>query len=120
MFGLLMRRCCMAAGHNALRRSGPGQKHALIRRCDKCGLSRSVGQLAWVRYSINALSNLVSGNGFPRILRCSYAGRSRDGSNLSPRTIIAQATRAILLARAMAAIMVVRRSRSATSQGCRV
>jgi len=120
VFGLSLRRCCMAAGHNALRRSGPGQKHALVRRCGTCGLSRSVGRLAWVRYSIIALSNLVSGNGFPRILRRSYAGRSRDASNFSPRTIMAQAMRAILLARAMAAIMVVRRSSSATSQGCRV
>jgi len=38
----------MAAGHNALRRSGPGQKHALDWRYGTCGLSRSVGRLAWV------------------------------------------------------------------------
>jgi hypothetical protein len=29
VFGLLMRHYSMAAGHNALRGSGPGQKHAL-------------------------------------------------------------------------------------------
>ena len=49
----------MAAGHNALRRSGPGQQDALLRRIGTCGLSRSVGRLAWVRYQIIALSNLV-------------------------------------------------------------
>jgi len=51
----------MAAGHNALRRSGPGQKDALKRRTGTLGLSRSVGRLAWVRYAFIALSNFVSG-----------------------------------------------------------
>ena len=57
----------MAAGHNALRRSGPGQQHALFRRNGTSGLSRSVGRLAWVRYSISALSNLVVRENFPLV-----------------------------------------------------
>ncbi len=56
----------MAAGHNALRRSGPGHKHALFRRNGTNGLSRSVGRLAWVRYAIIALSNLVAREAVPR------------------------------------------------------
>ena len=51
----------MAAGHNALRRSGPGHKHALDWRYGTNGLSRSVGRLAWVRYPFIALSNLLRG-----------------------------------------------------------
>ena len=43
VFGLLMRHSFMAAGHNALRGSGPGQKHALFRRSGTNGLSLSVG-----------------------------------------------------------------------------
>jgi hypothetical protein len=39
----------VAAGHNALRGSGPGQKPALEAPW-RNGLSRSVGRLAWVRY----------------------------------------------------------------------
>ena len=120
MFGLLMRRCSMAAGHNALRGSGPGQKHALVRRHGTNGLSRSVGRLAWVHYAFSALSNLVSG-GCPRVFAAlPYAGDSRDGLKLSSRAINAQAIRAILLARATAAIFVDRRASSLTSQGWRV
>ena len=80
MFGLLMRPCFMAAGHNALRGSGPGHKHALERRCGTNGLSRSLGRLAWVRYSFIALSNL-GGGGFPRlfVVLPYVAGDSRDG-----------------------------------------
>ena len=64
VFGLFARPYSMAAGHNALRRSGPGQKHALKRRTGTFGLSRSVSRLAWVRYSFIALSNFVSGEPF--------------------------------------------------------
>ena len=117
MFGLLMRRCFMAAGHNALRGSGPGHKHALVRRCGTNGLSRSSGRLAWVRYSFNALSNFVSG-GFPRVfVALPYAVDRRDGLKLSLRAIMAQAIRAILLARATAAILLDRRASSSTNQG---
>ena len=117
VFGLLMRHCFMAAGHNALRRSGPGHKHALIRRSGTNGLSRSVGRLAWVRYSFVALSNFVSGD-FPRVFVApAYAADRRDGLKLSLRAIMAQAIRAILLAKAMAAILLDRRASSSTSQG---
>ena len=67
VFGLFVRPCSMAAGHNALRRLGPGHKHALLRRSGTFGLSRSVGRLAWVRYSFIALSNLVSGETSPLV-----------------------------------------------------
>ncbi len=60
----------MAAGHNALRRSGPGQNHALMRRNGTNGLSRSVGRLAWVRYSIIALSNLGARGSSPACSLC--------------------------------------------------
>ena len=120
MFGLLVRHCSMAAGHNALRGSGPGQNPALVRRYGTNGLSRSVGRLAWVRYSFVALSNLVSG-GSPRVfVALLYAADSRDGLKLSLRAIMAQAIRAILLARATAAILLERRASSPTSQGWRV
>ena len=49
-----------------------------------------------------------------------YTGISRDGSNFSLRAIMAQAIRAILLARAMAAILTERLSSNLTSQGWRV
>ncbi len=55
--------------------------HALKRRSGTLGLSRSVGRLAWVRYSFIALSNLVSGF-LPRVfvtLLPYVAGDSRDG-----------------------------------------
>ncbi len=117
MFGLLMRHCSMAAGHNALRGSGPGHKHALLRRSGTNGLSRSVGRLAWVRYSFIALSNLVSG-GFPRVfVALPYVADRRAGLKLSLRAIMAQAIRAILLAKAMAAILLDRRASSSTNQG---
>ncbi len=79
VFGLFVRPCSMASGHYALRRLGPGQKHALKRRSGTYGLSRSVGRLAWVRYSFNALSNFVSG-GTPRLfVLLPYTGVSLDG-----------------------------------------
>ena len=119
MFGLLLRHFSMAAGHNALRGSGPGQQHALGWRYGTSGLSRSVGRLAWVRYSFIALSNLVGG-GFPRVfVALPYAADSRDGLKLSLRAIMAQAIRAILLAKAMAAILLDRRANNSTSQASR-
>lgn len=77
------------------------------------GLSWSVGRLAWVRYRSAALSNVVA-RITPRVLD-SYAGNvARYGS---PRAIIAQAIRAILLASATAATLAERRSISFTSHG---
>ena len=55
---------------------------------------------------------------FPRLFALlSYVGDSRDGSNFSLRAIMAQAIRAILLAKATAAILTERRPRRLTSQG---
>ena len=60
LFGLWVRHSAMAAGHNALRRSGSGQKHAVK---ELHWLKWSVlifGSTGWVHYSSVALSNLVS------------------------------------------------------------
>ncbi len=58
MFGLLMRHFHMAAGHNALRRSGPGQKHAVsMLQWLLWGVPIS-GSTGWVHYLSVALSNL--------------------------------------------------------------
>ena len=57
---VFLRGTSMAADHNALRRSGPGQLRALDKRIGTNGLSRSLGRLAWVRYKIRVLSNLVT------------------------------------------------------------
>jgi hypothetical protein len=57
--GLWMRRSTMAAGHNALRGSGPGQKPALEALWRKWGVPVR-GRLAWVRYRSAALSNVVT------------------------------------------------------------
>ena len=57
---VFLRGVSMAADHNALRRSGPGQLRALDRRIGTNGLSRSLGRLAWMRYKIRVLSNLVT------------------------------------------------------------
>jgi uncharacterized protein (DUF1330 family) len=67
VFGLLMRRCYMAAGHNALRRSGLGQKHAVnLLHWLKWGVL-IFGSTGSVHYPSVALSNLVSAS-------CSRAG----------------------------------------------
>ena len=115
MSGLWMRRSTMAAGHNALRGSGPGQKPALEAPWRKWVVLVR-GRLAWVRYRILALSNFVTRIAL-RFLD-SYAGSAaRYGS---PLAIIAHAMRAILLARATAATLADRRSISFTSHGWRV
>ena len=101
-----------AAGHNALRGSGPGQKPALEAPWREWVVLVR-GRLAWVRYRSAALSNVVA-RITPRVLY-SYAGNvARYGS---PRAIIAQAIRAILLASATAATLAERRSISFTSHG---
>lgn len=115
MSGLWMRRFTMAAGHNALRRSGPGQKLALEAPWPKWGVPvrgpTGVGAL-----QVFALSNVVTRIA-PRI-QIPQAGRvARYGSFLA---IIAHAMRAILLASATAAIFTDRRSINFTSHGWRV
>ena len=77
VFGLFVRPCSMAAGHNALRGLGPGHKHALKGRSGTIGLSRSVGRLAWVRYSFIALSNFVGGSSPPVRVAALYRGQPR-------------------------------------------
>ena len=60
MSGLFVRHCYLAAGHNALRRSGSDQKHAVS---SLQWLKWSVlifGSISWVHYSSIALSNFVS------------------------------------------------------------
>ena len=90
-------------------------------RSGTCGLSRSEGRLAWVRYAIIALSNLGAREAVPRVLvLLPYADAGSGVRSLSLRAIMAQAIRAILLARAIAAILIDRRSMSLTSQGWRV
>ena len=77
VFGLFVRPCSMAAGHNALRGLGSGHKHALKGRSGTIGLSRSVGRLAWVRYSFIALSNFVGGSSPPVRVAALYRGQPR-------------------------------------------
>ena len=62
VFGLLMRRCSMAAGHNALRRSGPAQKHAVSLLHGGKWVVLIIGTTGWVHYPSVALSNFVSAN----------------------------------------------------------
>ena len=67
LFGLFLRRSEMAAGHNALRRSGPGHKHAVaMLQWLKWGVLIS-GSTGWVHYSSLALSNLMGASGCPRV-----------------------------------------------------
>lgn len=112
MSGLSVRHLAMAAGHDALRGSGPGQKPALEAPCRKWVVLVR-GRLAWVRYRSAALSNFVA-----RITPCvldSYAGTVARYGSL--RAIMAQAIRAILLANATAATLADRRSISFTNHG---
>jgi hypothetical protein len=68
--GLWVRLSLMAAGHNALRRSGPGQKHAVaLLHWLKWGVLIS-GSTGWVHHSSLALSNLVSAAVCPVPLPC--------------------------------------------------
>ena len=60
MFGLFVRHCYMAAGHNALRRSGSCQNRA-VSLLQWLNWSVPIfGSTGWVHYSSGSLSNLVS------------------------------------------------------------
>ncbi len=61
--GLLLRRWLMAAGHNALGRSGPGQKHA-------------VAKLHWLKWGV-----LVSGStgSCALFVTCPFQPPEREG-----------------------------------------
>src|SRR5471030_1657530 len=97
----------MAAGPNALRGSGPKQNHALWKRCvDPSGFSRSP-ERPYLHYVVmpSPIGVADLSAGLP------HAASDSFGSlYLSPRTIMAQAIRAILLASATAATLVGRRS----------
>lgn len=115
MSGLWVRHSTMAAGHNALRGSGPGQKPALEAPWRKWVVLIR-GRLAWVRYRSAALSNIVAWIA-PRVQIPQAGSGARYGSFLA---IIAHAMRAILLASATAATLADLRSISFTSHGWRV
>ena len=105
----------VAAGHNALRGSGPGQKPALEALWRKWVVLVR-GRLARVRYRSAALSNFVARIA-PRVQIPQAGSGARYGSFLA---IIAHAMRAILLANATAATLADLRSISFTSHGWRV
>ena len=115
MSGLWMRHSTMAAGHNALRGSGPSQKHALKAPWPKWGVPvrepTGMGAL-----QVFALPNFVA-RICPRVQISQAGSVARYGSFLA---IIAQAIRAILLASATAATFTDRRSINLTNHGCRV
>ena len=104
----------MAAGPNALRGSGPKQTGALWKWCvDPNGFSRSP-ERPYLHYVVMpspiGIADLSAG--------VCYAAINSFGSLYrSPRTMMAQAIRAILLASATAATIVGRRSINRPSQG---
>ena len=105
----------MAAGHNALRRSGPGQKPALEAPWRKWVVPVR-GPTGMGALQVFALSNVVTQIA-PRVQIPQAGTDARYGSFLA---IMAQAIRAILLAIATAATFADRRSISRTSHGWRV
>ena len=60
MFGLFLRRSAWPLAIMLSADRVPVKSTRLHRRSGTCGVSRSVARRAWVRYSINALSNLVA------------------------------------------------------------
>ena len=104
----------MAAGHNALRGSGPGQKPALEAPWRKWVVPVREPTGVGVLQVLCSLQHRARGSA-PRVPIDSYAGS--DARYGSPRAIIAQAIRAILLASATAATFTDRRSISFTSHG---
>ena len=98
-------------------RSAPDQKHALEAPWDGWVLLISVVDRLLHDLPL-ALSNLVKRARYGPAH--SYAACGSGSRYAPPRVIRTQAIRAILLAMATAAILVVRRCRSLTSQGRRV
>jgi hypothetical protein len=66
VFGLLMRHCSWPLAIMLSADRVPVKSTRFKWRSGTYGLSRSVGRLAWVRYSIIALSNLVAREVVPR------------------------------------------------------
>ena len=107
-----MRRFTMAAGHNALRGSGPSQKHALKAPWPKWGVPVR-GPTGMGALQVIALPNFVA-RICPRVQISQAGSVARYGSFLA---IIAQAILASLLASAMAATLVGRRANNRVSHG---
>ena len=102
-----------AAGHNALRGSGPGQKHAFDDALALVGCpDRRIDRLCITCCS--PFPTFTSRRGIRRNLV--YAASATGSLYRSPLAIMAQTIRAILLARAMAATLVGRRANNAVSQ----
>ena len=104
----------MAAGHNALRGSGPGQKHAFDNALAQVGCpDRRIDRLCITCCS--PFPTFTSRRDIRRDLV--YAASATGSLYRSPLAIMAQTIRAILLASAMAATLVGRRASNAVSQG---
>jgi hypothetical protein len=103
----------MAAGPNALRGSGPNRKHAFEYALTQAGSPDSRNDRICITSSCPCQLVLPI---YP--LTVCYAAINKVGSlYLSPRTIMAQAIRAILLASATAATLAGRRSINRASHG---
>ena len=102
----------MAAGPNALRGSGPNRKHAFEDAMTQAGSPDPRNDRVCITslcprqflMTLHAADSYAAGNNFGSL-------------NRSPRTIMAQAMRAILLASATAATLIGRRSIRRASQG---
>jgi len=95
--------------------SGPDQKHAFKRRSGEFGFSRFPVSTGLSHYIVSALPNPVG------VAAVKFQTARNSGSlYASPLIIMAHTIRAVLLASATAAIFVVRRASSLTSQGLRV
>jgi hypothetical protein len=104
----------MTAGHNALRGSGPDQKHAFKNAMAQVGCpDRRIDRLCITCCS--PLPTFTSRRNARRDLV--YAASATGCLYRSPLAIMAQAIRASLLASAMAATLVGRRANNAVSQG---
>ena len=103
-----------AAGHNALRGSGPGQSHAFKNALAQVGCpDRRIDRLCITCCS--PFPTFTSRRGIRRDLV--YAASATGCLYRSPLAIMAQAIRASLLASAMAATLVGFRASNAVSQG---
>ena len=108
----------MTAGHNALRGSGPVQKHAFDDALAHVGCpDRRIDRLCIT--CCQPFPTFTSRRGIRRdlVYAASYAASAMGSLYRSPRAIIAQTIRAILLASAMAATLTGRRTNNAVSQG---
>src|SRR5476649_3024 len=104
----------MTAGHNALRGSGPVQKHTFDNALAHVGCpDRRIDRLCITCCS--PFPTFTSRRGIRRDLV--YAASAAGSLYRSPLAIMAQTIRAILLASAIAATLTGRRASNAVSQG---